>query len=142
MLVSPTLVVTCAHVAGARFSDPKHDLTHFRIRDATGNGVPLTPGVWVGTDEPPHFDIAFLRAATPLHEEWSSITSARTQLYRAPPSLIAHILSVVCVFCEQALRERRRIFSLASQDCRIQSPWLCRKRTLWRAWNEWECHPG
>lgn len=77
--MSPTLILTCAHVAGARFSDPNHELRHFRIRDARANGIPLTP-VWVGTDEPHHCDIAFLRSASPLHDGWFPIVKARSQL--------------------------------------------------------------
>ena len=141
--MSPTLILTCAHVAGARFSDPNHELRHFRIRNARGNGIPLTP-VWVGTDEPPHFDIAFLRSSSPLHDGWFPIVSARSQLYRVQGTTFTYSshINVVCVFCEQALRKRRWVLSLSAQDCRVDSSWICRKRALWRAWNERRGHPA
>jgi hypothetical protein len=67
-MISPTIAVTCAHVAGARPSDPKHHLYHFKAARMLVNGIEARP-IHLGEHMPVHEDIALLQTSVPIVPE-------------------------------------------------------------------------
>jgi hypothetical protein len=64
-MISPTIVVTCAHVAGARPSQPEHFLYHFKAIRVCVNVIEAKP-VFIGEDKPIYNDIALLEMPGPV----------------------------------------------------------------------------
>ena len=95
VMLSPSIVVTCAHVAGARPSDPKHPLYHFKASRVFVNGIEAHP-ILIGEAFPVHQDIAFLQTPVPIvsEEVCFGIQYHQPELYTVSPSKFAytHIL--------------------------------------------------
>jgi hypothetical protein len=94
-MISPTIVVTCAHVAGARPSDPKHFLYHFKATRVFVNGIEARP-IHLGEVFPLHQDIALLQTSVPIvaEELCFDIEYNKPNLYTVRPSKYActHIM--------------------------------------------------
>jgi hypothetical protein len=99
ILLSPTLVVTCAHVVSEKQEDPTDPTwAHFRRTSITVNAIPaniLSAGNLNGPNPDP--DIAFLRLQTPLPQTPASLYIAPPDHYRVS-SLFLFLMILVCVF--------------------------------------------
>ena len=88
IMISPSIVVTCAHVVGARPSDPKHPLYHFRLSRVFVNGLESQP-LYVGEATPIHQDIAILKTPVPIVESEGlcfNIKNIQLDLYTVRPT--------------------------------------------------------
>ena len=89
-MISPTIVVTCAHVAVARPHDPKHPLYHFKAARAFVNDIEAKP-ISLGETMPIHYDIALLQTTMPIVSEelCFDIKYTNPDLYTVRPSKFA-----------------------------------------------------
>jgi hypothetical protein len=80
-MISPTIFITCAHVVGARPSDLKHPLCHFKAAHVLVNGTEARP-IHVGEEIPIRENITLLETSVPIvSEEFASISSTTNQNY-------------------------------------------------------------
>lgn len=86
-MISPTIVVTCAHVAGARPSDSEHPLYHFKTAHELVDGIEARP-IHLDVAIPIHEDIALLQTSLPIVSEelCFDIEYNKPDLYTVRPS--------------------------------------------------------
>ena len=94
-MISPSIVVTCAHVVGARPSDSKHPLYNFRLSRVFVNGLESQP-LHIGEATPIHQDIAILKTPVPIVESEElcfDIKNIPLDLYTVTASTFTNIKS-------------------------------------------------
>lgn len=104
-MISPTIVVTCAHVAGARPSYSGHFLYHFKAIRVRVNGIEARP-LFIGEDRPFHNDIALLELPGPFIPDGLcfEVKHVNPELY----TVILFSFSYSCSVTECVLREFER----------------------------------